>query len=193
MRNLLPALVAAFLVAAPAAVSAQQLSPAVIVLVDLDRVVNESAAGKAAATELQARANALNTRRNTLATQLQADVQAIQQGQQNNTLVGAQLEQRLKAFQEKEEAANQELARGQEELGRAQNYVVQQINNAAQPIITQIMRERGAQIALNERATLQHSNALNVTNDVIARLNSALPKVSTTPPPPQQQPQQPRP
>jgi outer membrane protein len=186
MRHMLHGLVAALLLAAPATVSAQQLSPAVIVLVDLDRVVNESAAGKQAATELQTRANALNTRRNALATQLQADVQAIQQGQQNNTLVGAQLEQRLKAFQDKEEAANQELARGQEELGRAQNFVVQQINNAAQPIITQIMREKGAQIALNERATLQHSNALNVTNDVIARLNAQLPKVSTTPPPPQQ-------
>ncbi len=188
MRQMLAALAATLLLAAPADVAAQQLSPAVIVIVDLDRVVNESAAGKAAATELQARAATLNARRNALAQQLQTDAQAIQQGQQNKTLAGPALEARVKAFQDKENAANAELQRGQEDLARSQQYVVQQINTAAQPIITQIMREKGASIALAERATIQHSGSLNITNDVLARLNTALPKVSTTAPPPQQQP-----
>lgn len=188
MRHLLVALAAGLVLAVPSGLRAQQLSPAVIVLVDLDRVVNESAAGKAAAAELQARATALNTRRNTLAQQLQTDAEAIQQGQANKTLAGPALEARVKAFQEKENAANAELQRGQEDLARAQQYVVQQINSAAQPIITQVMREKGASIALAERATIQHTASLNITNDVLARLNAALPKVSTTPPPPQQQP-----
>lgn len=188
MRHMLLGLVAGLLLAAPVGVAAQQLSPAVIVIVDLDRVVGESAAGKAAATELQARANTLNARRNALAQQLQTDAEAIQQGQQNKTLAGPALDARIKAFQDKENAANAELQRGQEDLARAQQYVVQQINSAAQPIITQIMREKGASIALAERATIQHSGSLNITNDVLARLNAALPKVSTTPPPPQQQP-----
>ncbi len=187
MRYLPVAVAAGLLLATPAGVAAQQLSPAVIIIVDLDRVVNESAAGKAAAAELQAKAAALNARRNTLAQQLQTEADAIQQGQQNKTLAGPAFEARVKAFQEKENAANAELQRGQEDLARAQQYVLQQINNAAQPIITQIMREKGASIALAERATIQHSGSLNVTNDVLARLNAALPKVSTTPPPPQQQ------
>jgi Skp family chaperone for outer membrane proteins len=175
---------AAFTLSVPMAapLSAQTLSPAVIVIVDLDRIVNESAAGKAAAQELQTRAQGLNARRQTLASQLQTDAQAIQQGQQNKTLAGPALEQRVKAFQDREQAANAELQRGQEDLQRAQQYIVQQITNAANPIITQVMRERGASIALAERATLQHTAALNVTNDVLARLNASLPKVSTTPP-----------
>jgi Skp family chaperone for outer membrane proteins len=189
---MLAGLAAGLLLAAPVPVAAQQLSPAVIVIVDLDRVVNESAAGKAAATELQARATTLNNRRNALAQQLQTDAEAIQQGQQNKTLAGPALEARVKAFQDKENAANAELQRGQEDLARSQQYVVQQINTAAQPIITQIMREKGASIALAERATIQHSGSLNITNDVLARLNAALPKVSTTPPPPQQPAAQPR-
>lgn len=188
MRHMLAALAVGLLLAAPVEVAAQQLSPAVIVIVDLDRVVNESGAGKAAAAELQARATTLNTRRNALAQQLQTDAEAIQQGQQNKTLAGPALEARIKAFQEKENAANAELQRGQEDLARAQQYVVQQINTAAQPIITQIMREKGASIALAERATIQHSGSLNITNDVLARLNTALPKVSTTAPPQQSQP-----
>ncbi|MFN3592000.1 MAG: OmpH family outer membrane protein [Thermaurantiacus sp.] len=177
--------------AAPVAVHAQALSPAVIVVVDLDRVVNESAAGKAATTELQGRITALQTRANTLQTQLQAEANAIQQGQANNSLTGPQLEARAKAFGERQQAAQQELARSENDIQRARNFVLQQINDAAQPIITQIMRERGAQIALAEGATLQHSQGLNITNDVIARVNQSLPRVSTTPPPQQQQ-QQPR-
>lgn len=166
--------------AAPAA--AQQLSPPVIVIVDMDRVVNESAAGKAAGTQLQAKAQALQTRRTTLAGQLQSEAQAIQQGQQNKTLAGPALEQRIKAFQDKENNANQELARGQEDIGRSRQYVIQQITTAADPIITQVMRERGASIAMQKGATLQHTASLEVTNDVITRLNTSLPNVSVNPP-----------
>ncbi len=177
------ALAALALLAAPTAVEAQALSPAVIVIVDLDRVVNESAAGKAATTELQGRITALQTRANTLQSQLQAEANAIQQGQANNTITGAQLEARAKAFGERQQAAQQELARTEGEIQRARAFVLKQINDAAQPVITQIMREKGAQIALAEGATLQHAAALNITNDVIARVNQALPRVSTTPPP----------
>jgi Skp family chaperone for outer membrane proteins len=185
MRQFFSSLAAAALLAAAVPVAAQQLAPPVIVIVDLDRIVNDSAAGKAAATELQGRANTLRTRAQALNSQLQTDAQAIQQGQANKTLQGPQLEQRVKAFQDKENAARAEVGRGEEDLARAQQYVVQQINNAAQPIITQLMREKGASVALAERATIQHSASLNITNDVLARLNTQLPKVSTTPPPPQ--------
>ncbi len=185
MTTFLKTVTAALLIGAAAVpAAAQQLSPPVIMIVDMDRVVNESAAGKQAATDLQAKAQQLATRRTTLAGQLQSEAQAIGQGQQNKTLAGPALEQRVKAFQDKENAANQELARGQEELARSRQYVIQQISTASDPIITQIMRERGASIALQKGATLQHTASLEVTNDVIGRLNTSLPKVSVTPPAP---------
>jgi Skp family chaperone for outer membrane proteins len=180
---------AAGLSAVPAA--AQQLAPAVIVIVDMDRVFNESAAGKQAATELQGRMQQLQARATTLQQQLTTEAQAIQQGQQNNSLTGQALEQRTQAFGQRQQAAQQELGQSEEQIGRARNFVLQQLDQATQPIITQVMRERNAQVALRKEATLQHSAALEVTNDVIARLNQSLPRVSTTPPAPQQQ-QQPQ-
>jgi outer membrane protein len=60
--------------------------------------------------------------------------------------------------------------------------VLKQINDGAQPIITTIMKERGASIAIPEGATLQHSASIDVTTDVIARLDKALPRVSSTVP-----------
>jgi Skp family chaperone for outer membrane proteins len=175
-------LLAAALLGAGTAATAQALPPAVIVVVDLDAVVNTSAAGRQAGTELQTRIQALQARANTLQTQLQTEGTAIQTGQQNNSLAGAALEQRVRAFEQRQNAARDELGRGDQEIQRARNFVIQQINTAAQPIITAIMRERGASIALADNATIQVSSSLNVTNDVIARLNTSLPRVSTTPP-----------
>lgn len=166
--------------AAPAA--AQQLSPPVIVIVDMDRIVNESAAGKTAATEIQGKITGLQTRAQTLSTQLKADEDQIRAGQANKTLAGPALEARVKAYGDKQQAAQQELARLEQDIGRSRQFVIKQITDAANPIITQVMRTRGASIALAEGATLQHSASLDVTNDVIAQLNTSLPRVSTTPP-----------
>lgn len=161
---------------------AQQLSPAVIIIVDMDRIVNESAAGKAAGTELQGKITGLQTRANTLQNQLKTESEAITAGQQNKSLAGPALEQRVRAFQQKQQDAQNEIGRVEQELQRSRAYVIQQITQAANPIITTVMRERNASIALQKDATLQHSASLDMTNDVLARLNTALPRVSTTPP-----------
>lgn len=183
MKKMLHAATAAFLFTMAATpVVAQQLSPAVIVIVDMDRIINESAAGKAAGTEIQTRITALQSRANTLQTQVKTEADAIQQGQQNKSLAGAALEQRVRAFQDRQQAAQQELGRMENDIQRSRQYVIKQISDAAQPIVTQVMRERNASIALAENATLQHSATIDVTNDIVARLNTSLPKVSTTPP-----------
>ena len=70
--------------------------------------------------------------------------------------------------------------------------MLRQINERLNPIVTQIMNARNANIALDVNATLARSNTLDVTNDVLTALNASLPSVSDTPlpqPPAQQQPQ----
>jgi outer membrane protein len=166
--------------AVPAA--AQQLSPPVIVIVDMDRIVNESAAGKTAATEIQGKITGLQSRAQTLQAQLKTEEDQIRAGQANKSLAGPALEARIKAYGDKQQAAQQELGRLEQEIGRSRQFVIKQITDGANPIITQVMRTRGASIALAEGATLQHSSSLDVTSDVIAQLNTSLPRVSTTPP-----------
>ena len=64
-------------------------------------------------------------------------------------------------------------------------HVVQQINVRLNPIINQVMTQRGANLALDVSATLAHNNALNVTTDVLNALNQQLPSVNVTPLPQQ--------
>ncbi len=180
LKTATAALVLGLMTTTPAV--AQKLSPAVIVVVDMDQVIGESAAGKAASTEIQTKVNTLRTRANTLQTQLQTDAEQIQKGQADKTLAGAALESRAKAFGEKQQQAQQEIGRLENDVQRTRAFVVQQITDAANPIITTVMRERGASIALQEGATLQHSASIDITNDVISRLNTSTPRVSTKPP-----------
>ena len=167
-------------IAAPAV--AQQLSPPVIVIVDMERIVNESAAGKQAGTEIQTKVTGLQSRGQTLQNQLKTEADAIQAGQANKTLAGPALDQRVQAFGQKQQQAQQEIGRLEQDIQRSRQYVIKQITDAANPIITTVMREKGANIALAEGATLQHSASLDVTTDVISRLNTSLPRVSTTAP-----------
>ena len=181
MRKLiLGAALASIMTTVPA--MAQKLPAATMLVADVDRVVAESVAGTAAAQELQTRSNTLRQRLETLQRELQTEAQALQAGQANNSLSGAALETRVTAFQQKQQAAQQELEAGQAQLQQAQAYVSRQIGEALQPILATMLRERGASLIVPSSAVLQHSAGLDATADLLAKLNAALPRVSTTPP-----------
>ncbi len=167
-------------------VLAQQLPGAVIVLVDQQDMIANSAAAKAAQVELKPKGDQLQARLNTLRTSLAAEEKTLRdtQPQQGAAPAAVQAWQaKVRDFDARRQQADQELQRRQQEIQASEQWVIKQISDAAQPIIGQIMRERGANIAMDERATIQHTPGIDITADVLARLDKALPKVSITPPP----------
>ena len=195
MRKFLILSAAAAAVAMPAAAQAQRAPAAVVVVVDTDRVYRDCNACRTAQTQLQTQAQALQTRQQTLVGQLRPEGQAIQTAIQalNGKEPDAALRKRVQDFQQKEQQANQELGRMQQNLQSIQANVVRQIEARLNPAINQVMTQRGANLAVAVDATLAHSQGLNVTDAVLAALNAALPSVSLTPLPQQQQPQQQQP
>lgn len=182
MKKLLISLALASAAIAPP-VAAQTLPPAVIVIVDLDGVFQNSAAGKQALAELKTRADAIQARLQTLRTSFGTEEQSLVSTRPTAPGPAATAwETKAKDFQTRKTQAEQELAKRDQDLQASRQFVVKQLNDATQPIISTIMKERGASIALAEGATLQHSASIDVTTDVVARLNTALPRVSTTAP-----------
>jgi Skp family chaperone for outer membrane proteins len=183
------ALIAVSALATPAI--AQRAPAAVVVVVDTDRIYRECNACRTAQTQLQSQVQALRTRQQTLEGQLRPEGQAIQQAV--TALAGKQpdtaLQNRVKAFQQRQDQANQELARSQQNIQSIQANVLRQINEKLGPVINTVMTQKGANLAVDVDATLAHGQAVNVTNDVLASLNQQLPSISVTPMP-QQQPQQ---
>lgn len=189
MKTLIAAALALSATAIPSVALAQRAPAAVVVVVDTDRIYRECTACRSAQTQLQTRVTSLQTRQQTLTNQLRPEGEAIQAAIQ--ALAGkapdAALRARVQAFQKKQDDANQELSRGQQNIQSIQANVVRQINAQLTPVINQVMTTRGANLAVDQNATLAHSQATNVTADVLAGLNRVLPSVSLTPLPAQQQ------
>jgi len=177
---------------APSAAIAQAVPPAVIAIVDLDKVTTECNACKSARAALQSQATAIQNREKALAGPLQTEGQAIQkaidalpQGKEPD----AALQARITAFNTKRQQGAQELQRQQEQFQRNTNYISQQIRTKLGPIYQQVMQRRGANIMVELGTTLASGAALDVTNDVLAGLNAALPSVATVAPAQAQTPQ----
>jgi len=187
------AALAALAATIPAAAPAQRLSPAVIAVVDVGRVSTECTACRAAATQLQTQAQQLQQRAQTLQQQLQTEGQPIQTAV--NALNGKQpdaaLQQRITAYQTKQNSARQELGQSEERLQSTQLHVNRQISERLRPILNTVLQQRGATVILDKGSTLASGANVDVTNDVLAQLNQQLPSVSVTPLPQQQTQQQP--
>jgi len=180
--------------AIPSAAPAQRIGPAVVAVVDTDRISAECTACRAAATQLQTQTQTLRTRAQQLQQQLQTAGQPIQTAV--NALNGKQpdaaLQQRITAYQTQQNNAQQELARGEQNLRSIQVHVNQQIGNRLRTIIGSVAQARGATVAIDRGSALFAAPALDITNEVLAQLNQQLPSVSVTPLPQQQQQQQPQ-
>ena len=180
----------------PTAAAAQAIPGAVVAVVDLEKVSSQCNACRTATSALQSQAAALKSREQALVAPLQAEQKAIQtaidaipQGKEPD----AALKARATAFQNKYQQAQQEAARSEQQLQRNQAYINQQVHDKLGPIYQQVMQRRGANIMVETGTTLATATAVDVTNDVLAALNSAMPTLQTTAPaqaaPRQQQPQ----
>ena len=87
-----------------------------------------------------------------------------------------------KELQQRQVTAENEVRGKEQDYARSVQYVRQQILEAVNPIITAVMREKGASLALDRDVTLATAQSLDVTNEVMTRLNSALPRVNVNPP-----------
>ena len=182
-KTLALAVAAPFTFAAPAL--AQTLPPPVVIIVDMDRVIGDSAAGKQAQADLKARNDAIQARLASLRTQFGSEQEALGKSQPPESAapaVKSAFAAKVRDFQQRQQTAEADLQKRGNDFQLSRQYVLKQINDATTPIITAVMRERGATIVLAEGATLQHSSAIDVTTDVVARLDKALPRVSTTAP-----------
>ena len=182
MIRLAAALVAVTALSTPTL--AQSVPAAKVAVVDLDRIGRDCNACRTASATLQSQVTAFNTRRQQLTAQLQPEASAIQQAL--NALAGKQpdaaLRTRAEAFEKKQSDAAQELQRQQTQIQRNQAYVSQQVNQKLAPLLQPAMERRGANVLLDNGAALRFASTVDITNDVMTALNSALPSVQTTAP-----------
>jgi outer membrane protein len=186
-RLLLGTAFAALALATPVAAQAQQLPPAVIAVVDRDRIAGSCTQCAAATAQLNAQGQAYQARETQLLTPLRTEGQAIQtalnalpQGGQPD----AALQARAQTFDTNRQAAERELGQAQATIRRNQQFVVSQIIERMNPLIQQVTRERGANLAMDVSLTLATNPAINITDAVLALMNQNNTPFNVTAPPP---------
>jgi Skp family chaperone for outer membrane proteins len=159
---------------------AQAVDPARILIVDLQRVFAQSAAGQDAQRQLKTQEDQLNTRFKTLQDQFRKEEEAL--AKQRSVVDENAFRTRVQEFQTRANRAETDLNTRQQELRRSAAWVNQQILTGVNPILQELLQQRGANIITDRQQVLIAAPALDVTQTVIERLNTRLPKVSITPP-----------
>lgn len=191
MKTLLASAAFAATVLAPVPAMAQALPGAVVAVVDLERVTADCNACKTATAALRAQVTALQTRQNALAGPLDAEQKSIQAAVDalNGKAPDAALQARIKAFQTKQQQGAQELTNQEQQVKLNQQYIQKQIGDKLSPIYQSVMQKHGANVLMEVGSTLATTTSVDVTSDVLAGLNAALPSIVTTAPAQAQQPQ----
>jgi len=188
-KYLLGSALAGLALTIPTAVSAQAIPGAIVAVVDRDRVATSCTQCAAAAAQIQTQIQQYQAREAQLSAPLQTESQAIQAAI-NAIPAGGQpdaaLRTRIQTFQSNQQAAERELSQRQETIGRNRQYLVQQIVQRMDPLVGQVTRERGANLAVDVASTIAHNPALDVTDAVLALMNQNAAPFSVTAPVPTQ-------
>ena len=152
---------------------AQETPPARIIVIDYQRVSNESLVGQDIAGQMESNRVDLEKRVQSLNDDLTGEEENLRA--QRNIMSQEAFEERLRAFQQKQQGARAEL----NQLTQASRRAIQQANIEVQrslrPIVKQIMDEKGATLVLDKNIVAQHASGLDVTTEVIERLDQAMP------------------
>ena len=163
-------------------------APAVaqVATANLEAAVDQSAAMRAAAQQIQttykAQIDAANTRQQALQTQLQPLAAELQTLQANTSTPPATLQAKAAAFQQRRDAAQRELATLTGPFNRPAAYAQEQIADKLDGAVRAAMQAKNVTVLVRPDAVLLALPAADLTQDVVAQLNNQVKTVSITPP-----------
>lgn len=168
----------------PSMAHAQAIPAAIVAVVDLEKIETTCNACRTAQMALRSQVATAQSRQQTLAGPLEAEGKSIQTAIEalNGKEPDAALKQRAQAWEAKRQQAAQEVARQQQQIQANQQYIQKQIADKLGPVYNQVMQRHGANLLVEMGQTLASASALDVTNDVLAALNTAMPTIQTTAP-----------
>jgi outer membrane protein len=163
----------------PARAADQPLvQPVAVLVVDMQRVLQESKAGKMIQSQMQQQ---VSTYQKSLAKQDQ-DLAATQQDLQRQQSMLAQdaFAAKVKEFEQRVADASKRAQEAQQNLSESRNEAVGKVDTAMLQVIDGLAKERGANLILNRGAVVMFDVRMDVSDEVIKRLDEKLPAVTVS-------------
>jgi Skp family chaperone for outer membrane proteins len=150
-----------------------------VLLIDRGRVLQLSSAGQDIATQVQAYKATLQEEFGPEKEKIENEAKALRD--QAAVLDAKVREQRQNSLVKKGEALQKRFTDRQGEIQQGVTAAQKEVIAAVDPILKEIMLERGANILLERQAVVWTGIDIDVTNAVIQRLDERLPKVKVQP------------
>ena len=169
------ALVAMFVVGAPADVDAQATQPARIAILEFQRIMLESAAANDIKVQIDQRRQVYQSE----ITQKEQELRAAQQelSRQATILAPEALEQKRREFEAQVAEVQAGMQTRKRELDQAYAYGMKEVQRALTVIIAALAKERGFNLVLPNAQIMFADSSLNITDEALRRLNAQLPSV----------------
>ena len=160
------------------AIQANQI-PIVIGVLDTQAILNVSAAGKALNTQWNAAIKALQDDMAKKEDGLRAQAQQLEQGRAANppTVTPADYANKRKALEQQDLQFQQALAKNKQAWDARLNKARDSIAVAARKAMQDVAKQRGLTLILDRAAVPYSPSPWNITDEVMTRLNKALPSV----------------
>lgn len=139
-----------------------------------DRLLATSTAGQSVQTGMERLVTEVQGELQPYAAAIQSEAQQLQQGGATADPQGT----RRQALQQRAQEAQQLEQTRQRELQYTQQLQIQAIAQAADPILVAVYQERGCGLLLDRSSVYVFNQAMDITDVVIQRLNTALPSLS---------------
>lgn len=167
------------LLATPALAAGPQVAAPKILVIDTAALLTRSKVGVDVARQIRALSDQVKNDLGAQAKNLQAQEAAL--SQQVAILAPDVKNQKIKEFQAKEQALQTQAAKKQQMLEYSNFVATQQIGQAMEPIVKQLMQERGANLVLDRKSVLSASdNSFDITQLAIDRLNQKISSLKVT-------------
>ncbi|SLN12094.1 Outer membrane protein (OmpH-like) [Roseovarius litorisediminis] len=143
-----------------------------ILILDSERLLTETLLGQRLTADLQAERDKLIARNRKIETELEAEEQAL------TDLRSQKSPEEFRALADSFDTKVQEIRRDSEraarDLERNRELAPVQFMRMAEPVLVQVMQEAGGSVILERRGVLLSSDAINITDLAIVRINKEI-------------------
>ncbi|HPD92254.1 MAG: OmpH family outer membrane protein [Rhodobacter sp.] len=160
--------------AAPDSPTVQGLSSLPFRVLDQERLLRESRMGQQILAGIDAERQALEAENQTLFDQLSAEERALTDARP--TLTPEDFRARADAFNTRVETIRSERAQRAQELAQHQQAAEQRFFDAVLPVLARFMADEGVAALLRPEALLVRADAMDITDEMIARLDATMPE-----------------
>lgn len=164
------------LIAAATMAASPALAETTIGVVNVAKIMKDSKAATAVRTQLEAKQKAFQAELDAKEKELQTEDQALVK--MKDTADKAAFAEKVKAFQTKAAAAQAQVRTKKESLDKAFAAALEEIQKAAVDVTKDVATEKKINLIVSSAQVLYGDPALDVTNDVLKRLDAKLPTVT---------------